>query len=63
MFAWDEGRNPLEEMLFLFSNGLLSESMVLEQLEIDLFAFYHTVLLVLKVTLAESFPRTTIKYS
>lgn len=57
MFAWSEGKNPLEEMLFFFSNGLLSESIVLEGLEIVLFAVYHTVLLPLKVTLAESFPR------
>lgn len=56
-------RNLLEEKLFLFSNGLLGESVVLEGLEIDLFAVYPTVLLVLKVTLAGSFPRTSIKYS
>lgn len=56
-------RNLLEEKLFLFSNGLLSESVVLEGLERDLFAVYPTVLLVLKVTLAGSFPRTSIKYS
>lgn len=53
----------MEEKLFLFPNGLLGESVVLEGLEIDLFAVYPTVLLVLKVTLAGSFPRTSIKYS
>lgn len=41
MFAWGEGRNPLEEMLFLFPNGLLSEAAVLEALEIDIFSIYH----------------------
>lgn len=34
----------MEEMLFLFSNGMLSEAVVLEGLEIDLFAIYHSCL-------------------
>lgn len=50
-------------VIFLFFfDGLLSESVVLEGLETDLFVIYRTVLLVLKVTLAGSLPRPSIKY-